>query len=132
VTKIQTGLTLTALAVTAAFIVLPSLVTDAKASTTSQLLNCRYDTRQKVMDCCQHVLRTNTRPYWISSGAGSCSAVAKCVGGGKQPTSYAAAVVPPKAKKCFIAIPLEDAIGGGKSSDPGPSSRPEGQRPGQS
>ncbi len=130
-TRIQTGQTLTALVLTTAFLVLPSLLNGAKASTTSQLLNCRYDTRQKVMDCCQRVLRTNTRPYWISSGAGSCSAVISCVGGGKQPTTYAATVVPPNPKKCFVYIPSDESIDGGKSNDPGPHSKPEGRRAGQ-
>jgi uncharacterized membrane protein len=123
-TKIQSGLTLTALALTGAFLALPLLVGDAKASTTSKLMNCRYDSRQKVMDCCQRVLRTESKPYWISSGAGSCSSVVKCVGGGKKTTYGVTASVANKPKRCFVAIPNENSGGRNSSTEAQPEQKP--------
>jgi hypothetical protein len=120
-TKIQSGLTLTALALTGAFLALPLLVGDAKASTTSKLMNCRYDSRQKVMDCCQRVLRTESKPYWISSGTGSCSSVVKCVGGGKY---GATASIVNKPKRCFVVIPNEDSHGDNSSAEAQPERTP--------
>jgi uncharacterized membrane protein len=123
-TKVQFGMTVTALALTGAFLALPLLVGDAKANTTSKLMNCRYDTRQKVMDCCQRVLRSESRPYWISSGTGSCGSVVKCVGGGKKPSYSTVASVVSKPKRCFIAIPSEDSGGRNSSSEAQPERTP--------
>lgn len=116
-TRIQSGTTLIALSLTGAILALPLLVGDAKASTTSKLLNCRYDTRQKVMDCCQRVLRTESRPYWISSGTGSCGSVVKCVGGGKKATY---ATVANKPKRCSIVIPNDDSSRGSSTVEAQP------------
>ncbi len=120
-TQIQFGLTLTALALTGAFLALPLLVGDAKASTTSKLLSCRYDTRHKVMDCCQRVLRTESKPYWISSGTGSCSSVVRCAGGGKY---GATALIVKKPKRCYVAIPNEDSHGDNSSAEVQPERTP--------
>jgi hypothetical protein len=120
--KIQTGMTLTAFAMVGAFLALPLLVGDAKANATSKLMNCRYDTRQKVMDCCQRVLRTESKPYWISSGLGSCSGAVRCVGGGKKPTYATIAAIKPK--RCFIVVPQDDGQHGGTTDQPTPQRTP--------
>lgn len=102
--KTNSGMTFTALAMVGAFMALPMLVGEAQASTTSKLMNCRFDTRQKVMDCCQRVLRTETRPYWISSGSGACSGAVQCYGGGNR-QSYASNT----RRRCYIALPPEES-----------------------
>jgi hypothetical protein len=130
-TKIQFGMTVTALAITAAFLALPLLVGDAKASTTSKLMNCRYDTRQKVMDCCQHVLRTEAKPYWISSGTGSCRSVVRCVGGGTKPSYATVAAVVNKPKRCFIVQPNIESHSDGSSIDSTPQRTPNERTPGK-
>jgi hypothetical protein len=109
----------------AAIVAIPMMVSGAQASTTTKLLSCQADSRQKVVDCCQRILRTNTRPYWISSGTGACGAVVACKGGGKPTKPTFAAVVVPKPKKCVVYIPEIDTIGDGKGGDtPPPNSNP--------
>lgn len=102
--KFISACTVSKLAVLGAIFLAPLMFTGAQASTTTKLLSCQANTKQKVVDCCERILRTNTRPYWISSGSGACGAAAVCSGGGKPPKTYAALVVV-KPKKCSIYIP---------------------------
>ena len=109
----------------ATIIAMPLMMSGAQASTTTKLLSCQADSRQKVVDCCQRILRTNTRPYWISSGTGACGAVVACKAVGKPSKPILTAAVAPKPKKCIVYIPGEDTIGGGKGDDtPTPNSNP--------
>jgi hypothetical protein len=120
-TTLKSVLSLSALA---AFVAMPLMMSGAQASTTTKLLSCQADSRQKVVDCCQRILRTSTRPYWISSGTGACGAVVACKPGGK-PSKPTFAAVAPKPKKCVVYIPGEDTIGGGKGDDtPTPNNNP--------
>jgi hypothetical protein len=119
-TTLKSVLSLSALAV---IVAMPLMMSGAQASTTTKLLSCQADSRQKVVDCCQRILRTNTRPYWISSGTGACGAVVACKAGKSSKPTFAAVVAPPK--KCVVYIPEIDTIGGGKGDDtPVPNSNP--------
>jgi hypothetical protein len=108
----------------AAIIAIPMLVSGAQASTTTKLLSCQANSKQKVVDCCERILRTNTRPYWISSGTGACGGVVVCKGGGKPSKTVLTAVVAAKPKRCMVYVPGEDTIGGGNGDDTPPPRTP--------
>ena len=110
-----------AAALSAAVLAMPLLAGSASASTTSKLMSCQFDTKNKVVDCCQRVLRNEKRPMWMPAGNGGCSTVAKCVGGGKGgkvAISYVAA--PGRKPKCGIYIPPTND-NGGRDDDKRPS-----------
>lgn len=51
-------------------------VTSAGAST-SNVLDCRTNTRSAVIDCCQQIVRKK-RPIWMMNTGASCSTAASC------------------------------------------------------
>jgi hypothetical protein len=116
-----TKFNLSAAAVLAALAIAPQLSTSAQASVTSDLMNCRYNSRQQTINCCEQILKINDRPQWLRSNGSSCSGVVKCVSG-KQKLTYLAAVPKPR---CYVEIPSDDNQ---RSSTPNDNPRPN-QRP---
>jgi hypothetical protein len=107
-TATKTTLSLSALVIAGVICAVASLTTQAQASVTSQLLNCKYNTKQKTIACCQQVIRANTPPRWYIEAGRSCNAVAKCVGGGDGPTR----------NRCYIYIPQDVDRDGGRGQNP--------------
>jgi hypothetical protein len=106
-TKTLNILSLSTLALVGAMFTLPAISTDANASATSKLMRCQFLTKQKVVDCCQRVLRTEKKPYWLHDTGGSCSSAAVCVPGkpAKLALTHVAAV---KKPRCFIKMVYGD------------------------
>jgi hypothetical protein len=107
-TKTLNVLSLSSLALLGAMFALPVISSDANASATSQLMRCQFNTKQKVVDCCQRVLRDERKPQWMKATGGNCSSAAVCVPGGRQgraALSFASAKPKPK---CFIKIRHND------------------------
>ncbi len=98
-----TTFNLSASVLLAALIIVPQMAGSAKAGATDNLLKCKYNSRQQTINCCEHILKTNQRPQWMSSG-GSCTAAVKCVGGKQKYLTFAANFKP----KCFVQIPTYD------------------------
>jgi hypothetical protein len=119
-----TKFNLSALAALAVMAIAPQFSGSAQASVTSDLMNCRYNTRQQTINCCEQILKINDRPQWLRSNGGSCAGVVKCVAV-KQTVTYVAAAPKPK---CFIQIPLDDNQ---RSSTPNDNPR-QNQRPSRS
>jgi hypothetical protein len=120
----QTSLSLSAVAVIGSLLAMPLLTSEANASVTSQLMNCQFNSKQKSIDCCQKILRSEKKPIWMVNAGGSCSSVVKCVGGGNAPRPLSITYVP-KPKKCIVYIPDENGNDGGRQHDtPQRPSRP--------
>lgn len=99
-----TKFNLSATLVLAALAIAPQFIGSAKAGVTSDLMNCKYNSRQQTINCCEQILKINERPQWLLSNGGSCTGVVKCVAA-KQKITYIAAAPKPK---CFIQIPHDD------------------------
>jgi hypothetical protein len=110
----STILAVSAASLSAALLSLSLLSAPANASTTSMLMNCKYNTKQKVIDCCQRILRKQPKPIWLEEGSSGCAAVAKC---SKTGPSHSITYVP---QRCYIQIPSE---GGGTGSERTPQGR---------
>ncbi len=108
-TKTTNILSLSALALIGAVFVLPTLSSDANASATSKLLNCNFDSKQQVVDCCKRVLQTEKKPYWLHDAGGSCGAVSICVPVKQTRRFVATHLAAPPKRKCLIKIPSENA-----------------------
>jgi hypothetical protein len=98
----------------ASLIAVPMLLSGAQASTTTRLLSCQANSRQQVIDCCESVLRTEQRPYWMVSGRNGCTAAVACSGRGNYGTKALSAALVKAPKRCAMYIPgIEE-----KSNDP--------------
>jgi hypothetical protein len=86
----------------------------AQASVATDLQKCKYDTRQKTLNCCDHVLKTNKKPLWLRTSNGSCTSMVKCASG----TSYRPAIAYLSKPKCYVQIPSEDNQGSGTTHTP--------------
>jgi hypothetical protein len=106
-----------AILVLAALAIAPQFSTPAQASVTSDLLNCRYNSRQQTVNCCEYILKTNQRPQWMQSGNGSCSSVVKCVGG----KLGRAAIAVNLKSKCYVQIPNNDTQRSSTPREPNPN-----------
>jgi hypothetical protein len=107
-TATKTTLSLSALAIAGAVFVIASFSTSAHASVSSDLLNCKYNTKQKTISCCQQVIRGKKLPRWFREASSSCNAVVKCVGGGEQGTR----------NRCYVYIPDDIYRDGGRGNSP--------------
>jgi hypothetical protein len=117
-TKTLNLLSLSTLALVGAIFALPAISSDANASATSQLMRCQFNTKQKVVDCCQRVLRDERKPQWMKEASGNCSSAAVCVPGKKQGRSPISFVAAKQKPKCFIKIRnYDEPIKGGESPD---------------
>ncbi len=127
--KIHSTLSFGAIALVGVLFAMPLVASTANANTTMKLLNCRFDSKSKVEDCCEKIMRTDAKPYWITGGGGSCGSVIKCVGGGKSSPVAATFVAVVKPKKCFVYIPEEESIGGSDTPEgPKTPQRTRGKR----
>jgi hypothetical protein len=113
---LQTSLSLSAVALVGSLLAMPLLTSTANASVTSQLMNCQFNSKQKSIDCCQKILRTQNKPIWMINAGGSCSSVVKCVGGGgaKGPLAVTYVRAP---KRCVVYIPNDNGNDGGRQHD---------------
>jgi hypothetical protein len=109
--------------VLAALAFAPQFSATAHAGVTSDLMNCKFNSRQKTVSCCEYSYKVNARPLWLQGSNGSCSTMVKCVGSkGKYLTSANYA-----KPKCYVVLPdrylLRDGGKGGqpKTSDGGGS-----------
>jgi hypothetical protein len=123
-TKLTSGLCIATLAVVGALI----MSSGVQASTTTKLLSCQANSKQKVVDCCDRILRTNQRPYWITSGLGGCGGVVACKAGGKPTKTYFAAVTVTKPKKCVVYIP-DDSSSSSSHDEPHTPGNTPGRNP---
>jgi hypothetical protein len=110
-----------------AFLGYAVIASSAQASVTSKINNCRYDTKQKVVDCCERALRNEDKPAWMVESGRSCSAAAVCVKvrarGGRPTVSYVSAT--PMKKRCFIKMQIELNDGGNNKNPNGDRGRPQ-------
>jgi hypothetical protein len=111
--KLQTSLSFSAVVVAGALFALPALTSAANASVTSNLMNCKYNSKQKTISCCQQVIRSKQLPQWFQNAGGSCSAVVKCVGGGGNQNNITF-IATPRTRKCYVYIPNEVDRDGGR------------------
>lgn len=103
-TKFNATLSLSTLAAVGALMAMPLFAGSANAGATSDLMRCKFNTKQKVVDCCQRILHDQQKPQWLPGGEGNCAAATKCVGTYKSRQVAAIAYVPAKPR-CFITIP---------------------------
>jgi hypothetical protein len=115
-----TLLAATAATFATALLAIPLLAGSANASVTSKLQNCRYDSREKVISCCEKVVRRGVKPFWMVQAGGTCGSVVVCKGGGKTSGRPVAAisVVAPRKPKCFVDMTPDDTIKGGGPDTP--------------
>ena len=60
----------------------------ARADTTSELLQCnKLNAKQKIVQCCDHVVQQRHRPIWMIDNNLSCGTVVSCVSK-KAPATY--------------------------------------------
>jgi hypothetical protein len=52
----------------------------AKADVTGQLGQCRAFTTEKVVRCCEHIIRTSGRPAWMIDNHDTCRTTVSCSG----------------------------------------------------
>jgi hypothetical protein len=55
-----------------------AFATSANASVSSELNKCRYNTKSKVINCCERVLRDEQRPLWMIESGDNCRTAAVC------------------------------------------------------
>jgi hypothetical protein len=89
----------------ASLIALPMMLSGAQASTTTRLLSCQANSRQQVIDCCESVLRTEQRPYWMVNGRNGCTAAVACSGRGNYNSKALSAALVKAPKRCAMYIP---------------------------
>jgi hypothetical protein len=106
--------------VLAALAFAPQISGTAQAGVTSDLMNCKYNSRQKTVSCCEYSFKVNTRPLWLQGSNGSCSTMVKCVGSkGKYSRTANTAKT-----KCYVQLPTRynPNSDGGRGS---PSEKPK-------
>jgi hypothetical protein len=64
----------------------------AQASSTSSLAQCKAFSREKVVKCCDTVLKQQGAPAWFRESNMSCSSAVSCTGGGYDKASYSVAI----------------------------------------
>jgi hypothetical protein len=97
----------------------------AKADITGNLMRCQAYNAEKVIRCCDQVIQTEGRPFWMIENNVSCQSAVSCVGGGRPSRDVAAARIAYNPKKhCAISIKFNDSQG-----TPGRTGKPRGQSP---
>jgi hypothetical protein len=92
------------------------IATTAGASASARTTqDCRADSRQKVIDCCQQVSKVR-RPLWMMGNGASCSSSAVCSTKSVQSNSITHVDRPKKVRVCMI-VPKSD--GGKNDQNPG-------------
>ena len=103
----------------------------AKADVTSQLGHCQAFTKEKVVRCCDQILKIEKKPYWFTENHMTCGTAAVCdkritlrdaapVGLAEvaqaAPAEQALVITPKRKPSCFIVLNIP--IGGGGGSTP--------------
>jgi hypothetical protein len=105
-TKFNSMLSLSALTFAGALFAMPLLSSGAQASVTSDLMQCKFNTKQKVVSCCQRILHDRKRPTWMPGGENACGQASVCIGSSRKGRVSAVAVAQAKPR-CFIRIVRE-------------------------
>jgi hypothetical protein len=92
----------------------------AKADVTGSLSQCRAFTAEKVIRCCDQIIRTQGRPFWMLENNASCQTSVSCVSSTPRKGRVAALVIAPK-KRCSIAVKFNS--NNGSPGSPGSSGR---------
>lgn len=69
----------------------------AHADVTGRLNQCRMSTKDRVVSCCEQILKHEKKPMWMVESHDTCRSVAVCVGK-KYGITYS------RKPKCFIQI----------------------------
>jgi hypothetical protein len=51
----------------------------AKADVTNQLGKCQSFSKEKVVRCCDHIIRYSKKPNWMIENQDNCATVVKCI-----------------------------------------------------
>jgi hypothetical protein len=125
----MTKFQMTMAAAAASLIAIPMFAASANASVTSQLGNCKYNSKEKTMNCCNQIIRNADRlPMWWPTEQRSCNSagVVKCNGGSKGKT-YALTYVPASKPKCYVEILIDNSNDGSDTPET-PTPRQRGGR----
>jgi hypothetical protein len=98
----------------AAALSLPMMLADAQASTTSKLANCKANSKQKVIACCEKTVEDHKRPYWMSKGQNACTAAVVCSKSNKLTLTHVTA----PTLVCYVSIPPAGGNGSGSINVP--------------
>jgi hypothetical protein len=76
----------------------------AHAGSTASLAQCKAFTKEKVVKCCDTVIKQQGAPLWFREANMSCSSAVSCSGGGGgyQKSSYSVAMV--SKYRCWIPM----------------------------
>jgi hypothetical protein len=87
----------------------------ANASMMEDLGKCRFFTKEKVVACCNRIIRLEKkRPYWMIETESSCQTAATCV-----PKKYGRTYL--GKPRCYVEVKHKD--GGGANNPGNPSSK---------
>jgi hypothetical protein len=89
-----------------------SLLSMGNTAQASSVTSCHGTTLNKVVDCCEQLVKKNGRPLWMLTTGTSCKAAAVCRGGHGGPLAIAA--VAPSPRRCYVHIVEIVKEGGGE------------------
>jgi hypothetical protein len=93
-----------------------TFATSANANTLSQLNKCRFDSKQKTVECCQRVFRDEGSAKWLLQGGNSCQKSVACINrkgrGTGTSVSYVSAGGGKIKRYCYVKIELQGREGG--------------------
>jgi hypothetical protein len=96
----------------------------AEASMTSRLQNCIYPNKNRVISCCQQVIKRK-KPFWMMESGASCASAAVCSTKKVIDTSAITHVAYKKVKVCSIQVMTPPPGGGGSPGDDTPQRNPQ-------
>jgi hypothetical protein len=105
----MTKLNFTLIALAATVMAAPLLAGNANASVTSKLGKCKFDSRDKTMNCCDQIMKqAKNAPMWWPTESRSCSSagVVVCSGGKRGRNGIAAVAV--RKPKCWVQVRHND------------------------
>ncbi len=87
----------------------------AHADVTGRLGQCQAFTKEKVVRCCDQIVKSNNKPMWMLESRDSCQSAAVCVG-----KSYSTSLTSVSVRKprCTIQIKYNDYQGTSKITAP--------------
>ncbi len=87
----------------------------AQAGATADLGKCRAFTKEKVVSCCNHIIKFEKKPMWMLETESSCQSVVKCAPK-KTPATYVA------KPRCYVEVQFTP--NGGSSGPDSPNTQP--------
>jgi hypothetical protein len=121
----MTKFNLTLIALAATVMAAPLLAGSANASVTSKLGKCKFDSRDKTMNCCDQIMKkAKNVPMWWPTESRSCSAAGVVVcAGGKRGTPGVTAVAL-RRQKCWVQVQQNDTPSRNNGSSERQTERP--------